>query len=60
MHGFLRKLLFNLSVNSLSLTRKMRLKFSSNFLNPFLTNVPLLYPIKTSENPRFSGMGGRG
>ena len=57
MHGFLRKLLFNLTVNSLSLTRKMRLKFSSNFLNPFLTNVPLLYPIKTSENPRFQGWG---
>ena len=27
-----------------------------NVINPFLTNVPLLYPLKTSENSRFSAI----
>ena len=27
-----------------------------NLFNPFLTNVPLLYPLKTSENLRFPGV----
>ena len=26
----------------------------STYFNPFLTNVPLLYPLKISENRRFS------
>ena len=25
-------------------------------LNPFLANVPILYPLKTPENQRFSGV----
>ena len=28
--------------------------FSCDLFNPFLTNVPLLYPMKTLENRRFS------
>ena len=33
-------------------------KFRSNSreFNPFLTNVPILYPLKTPENQRFSGV----
>ena len=26
------------------------------FINPFLANVPILYPLKTPENQRFSGV----
>ena len=29
-------------------------------INPFPTNVPLLYPLKTSENRRFSDVFGGG
>ena len=29
-------------------------KTSRDFLDPFSTNVPLLYPLKTSVNQRFS------
>ena len=29
---------------------------SSSFLNPFLTNVPILYPLERPENQRFSGV----
>ena len=25
------------------------------YVNPFLANVPILYPLKTPENQRFSG-----
>ena len=28
--------------------------FMMNLFNPFSTNVPLLYPLKVSENHRFS------
>ena len=28
--------------------------FRLNLINPFLTNVPILYPLKTPENQRFS------
>ena len=31
-------------------------KTSRDFLDPFSTNVPLLYPLKTSVNQRFSGV----
>ena len=27
-----------------------------NAFNPFLANVPILYPLKTPENQRFSGV----
>ena len=30
--------------------------FQGDFLNPFLNNVPILYPLKTPENQRFSGV----
>ena len=33
--------------------RDLKTNKNSN-INPFLANVPLLYPLKTSENLRFS------
>ena len=30
---------------------------NSNSMNPFDANVPFLYPLKTSENPRFFSLG---
>ena len=33
-------------------TNKQSIKLSKWLINPFSINVPLLYPVKTSENPR--------
>lgn len=33
-------------------TNKQSIKLSKWLINPFSVNVPLLYPVKTSENPR--------
>ena len=35
-------------------TNKQSIKLSKWLINPFSINVPLLYPLKTSENPRVS------
>ena len=29
---------------------------TEELINPFLANVPILYPLKTPENQRFSGV----
>ena len=31
-------------------------KINKSCFNPFLANVPILYPLKTPENQRFSGV----
>ena len=36
--------------------RKKVLKKALRSIKPFLANVPILYPLKTPENPRFSGV----
>ena len=44
----------NSNNNNNKTKKKKRDKFGHNLFSPFSTNFPLLYSLKTSENPRFS------
>ena len=41
----------NIGSNQLNITYLIK---NPNYVNPFSTNAPLLHPLKTSENLRFS------
>ena len=43
-----------LKTKTLSIKLEYRLLVESSKINPFSSNIPLLYPLKTSENQRFS------
>ena len=68
-YGLLKKLTFAILLKTKPYSRaklvnivienlQSDLKMALNWFNPFSTNVPPLYPLKRSENLRFSGVFG--
>ena len=53
-------LIFLVTETLLTITKEnlvLSLGASSRFLNPFVPNAPVLYPLKKLENRMFSGVG---